>query len=223
MDRDGTVLVAGQIWINNNIQKSVVRLFADGSPDSSFDAASIGDAYRLGVQPDGKIIVSGIVNGIGPIPTLTRLHPDGKVDSTFDAGIRSEFPQLHLIAQLFTLSDGKVLITGGFNQVNEIVLPMMARLNGDFEVRITDMQMLAAGKVRLTSTSRKGKTYVVEFSDDLIRWTVLGTYTASANSLQTEDTAVAQAGRRYYRIVQGADRQLQSAPEDRGRGLRHGP
>jgi hypothetical protein len=103
---------------------------------------------------------------------------------------------------LFTLSDGKVLITGGFNVVNEIVVPMIARLNGDFEVRITNMQLSDSGKVRLTSTARRGKTYVLQSSDDLRSWTALRNYTASGDVLQMEDTPVVRARQRFYRVVQ---------------------
>ena len=212
LESDGTILIAGSIWINSTTQKSVVRLFADGSVDSGFETGSLGDVNSMAVQRDGKILVGGILSGIDPIspPTLVRLHSDGKVDTTFDPGTGlsrltgwgGNRPDLNNM-QLFILSDGKALVTGGFTRVNELVLPMIARVNGDFEVRITDLQLLETGVVRLTFTSRKGKTYVFQTSDDLTHWTPLGTTTASGNVLQMEDTPMAGQRQRYYRVVHG--------------------
>ncbi len=212
VDSDGTILLSGSIWINSTTEKQVVRLFADGSVDSGFEAGSLRDVYSIGVQPNGKILVGGNLHGIDPnqVPTLARLHPDGKVDTTFDPGpgltrLRGSYgnqPDLSNM-QLFVLPDGKALITGGFTQVNELVLPMITRVNGDFEVRITALQWLESGKVRLTSTSRKGKNYALQSSDDLNRWTPLGTTTALGNVLQMEDTPQAGTSQHYYRVVQG--------------------
>lgn len=210
LESDGTILIAGSIWINSTTQKSVVRLFVDGSVDSGFEAGSLGDVNSvnsMAVQQDGKILVGGILRDIDPIspPILVRLHSDGKVDTTFDPGTGLSGPDLNNInnMQLFILSDGKALVTGEFSRVNELVLPMIARVNGDFEVRITDLQLLETGVVRLTSTSRKGKTYIFQSSDDLSHWTPRGTYNASGNILQMEDTPQTGTWQRYYRVVQG--------------------
>ncbi len=215
LESDGTILIAGSIWINNTTLKSVARLFADGSVDSGFEAGSLGDVNSvnsMAVQQDGKILVGGILSGIDPIspPTLARLHSDGTVDTTFDpgtglsrpTGLGGNRPDLENM-QLFILSDGKILITGGFTQVNELVLPMIARVNGDFEVRITALQLLEAGVVRLTSTSRKGKTYIFQSSDDLSHWMPLDTHQATGNILQMEDKSHSGSWQRYYRVVQG--------------------
>ena len=56
------------------------------------------------------------------------------------------------------------------------------------------------GQFRFTFGAVNGKQYLVEVSDNLIQWSTLTTLTASGNSLQFTDTAIATNPKRFYRI-----------------------
>jgi len=206
VDSDDTILIAGQISISSSVTKLVVRLFNDGTLDPDFDAGSLtaNRAVNKEVLPNGKIVVGPTVKSINGFQaaTLARLHPDGTEDLAFDPGAGLGPLMDPGNEHLFALADGKILVTGEFKSVNELPLPMIARLNGDLEFRITEMQKFERGKVQLTSTSRKGKKYMLQTSVDFKQWTVLGSYTASGKVLETEFIPMADESHRYYRIMQ---------------------
>src|SRR5262249_47419901 len=92
--------------------------------------------YSLALQPDGKVLLGGdfgLVNG-APHQGIARLNPDGSLDSTFLAGISSnyfDFQGSSQVASIALQPDGKILIAGLFGSVNGIVRTNIARLNGD--------------------------------------------------------------------------------------------
>ena len=88
---DGKILVAGQAFSGF----ALVRYNADGSLDTSFGGSGTGivvtniskrasdAAYRLGLQPDGKIVVAGTTNGT---LALARYTSAGALDTSFGSG-----------------------------------------------------------------------------------------------------------------------------------------
>jgi uncharacterized delta-60 repeat protein len=88
---DGKVVVAGSATTGTNSDIAVARITADGTLDASFD----GDGRRtidLGggdraedvlVQPDGKIVLTG-VGLVNHQIAVVRLNPDGSLDAGFD-------------------------------------------------------------------------------------------------------------------------------------------
>jgi uncharacterized delta-60 repeat protein len=93
---DGKLLVAGYSQNGDNVDIVVVRYNPNGSIDSSFGNGgktftSISNgrdfAYRIELQPDGKILVSGAASSISPTVfdvALVRYNSDGSLDTTFD-------------------------------------------------------------------------------------------------------------------------------------------
>src|SRR5438477_6260403 len=86
---DGKILVGG--WVCFGGQCNLARLNPDGTLDSGFAPRLAGrgdpeiEVYALGVQPDGKILVSGaftLLNG-QPWTNFARLNPDGTRDTSF--------------------------------------------------------------------------------------------------------------------------------------------
>ncbi|MCZ7638439.1 MAG: delta-60 repeat domain-containing protein [Verrucomicrobia bacterium] len=70
----------------------LARLTAEGYLDRGFDPAAGlegGVAHDLAQQADGRILVGGSFTHVGGVPRagLARLHPDGRVDTTFDADL----------------------------------------------------------------------------------------------------------------------------------------
>lgn len=110
---DGKVLIAGNFTIANDTRRDIIRLNADNTIDTTFNAGVAtegnGTILAVKVQPDGKILVGGnfsrfggpFVNG-GP---FLRLNPNGSVDPTFTpSGINITF-----VFDIDLQSSGKVL------------------------------------------------------------------------------------------------------------------
>lgn len=143
-DASGKILVGG-IFDSYNGQSchGIVRLNADGSMDNSFNTGTgpglfnftgNGSIESIVVQPDGKILASGMFtsfNGISRIDVV-RLNDDGSVDAGFVPGLDGSATDngvIH-IRSLSLQPDGKLIAVGLFDYfggtVNSIV-----RLNND--------------------------------------------------------------------------------------------
>jgi len=114
---DGKIVVAGE----SGGDVALARLNADGTPDTSFDtdgrvttdfAGGVDRAYRLALQPDGKILLVGEASGN---VALARYNPDGSLDTTFGAGgrVTTDFGTAGDIGRGLVLqADGKIVVTG---------------------------------------------------------------------------------------------------------------
>lgn len=90
---DGKMVVAGQKGLSVNSDIAVARYNVDGSLDSSFgsggkvttDVAGNSDvAFAVAIQPDGKIVVTGMALNIYPDIVVVRYNSDGSLDTGFD-------------------------------------------------------------------------------------------------------------------------------------------
>lgn len=113
----------------------IARLNADGTLDSSFQAAPAGSVKAnnnvrgIALQPDGKIIIGGYFNRIdGAIANyVARLNADGTLDPTFDVGTGPN----STIEDVKLQADGKIIIAGSFTAVQGTNIRGVARLNAD--------------------------------------------------------------------------------------------
>ncbi|HEV8335703.1 MAG TPA: hypothetical protein VGR67_04725 [Candidatus Polarisedimenticolia bacterium] len=132
LQSDGKVLIGGGFLASDGTKRYLARLNADGSLDGSFDpdqSRYYPGVASLAVQPDGKVLVSRS-KYFGDEPDyylLTRLNVNGSLDSTFTAGGGIQ----RGVDKLIALSEGKVLIAGGFSFVDGISRGGIARLNAD--------------------------------------------------------------------------------------------
>lgn len=128
---DGKIILTGSFSTFNKIpSKGVVRLNADGSPDTSFTVPEIGanaTVYSSTVQRDGKIIVGGTfsyyTNTTGW--NIMRLNTDGTLDAAFNAG--NGFNAY--VSALALQNDGKILAAGNFTSYNKNNIQYIARLH----------------------------------------------------------------------------------------------
>jgi uncharacterized delta-60 repeat protein len=126
---DGKIVVAGYARmspttpVNNDF--ALVRYNSDGSLDNTFDTdgmltTSIGggqdQAYAIGIQSDGKIVVAGYSNvGANYDFVVVRYNTDGSLDNTFDTdgivttAIRDDDDFAYGLA---IQSDGKIVVVG---------------------------------------------------------------------------------------------------------------
>ena len=146
MQPDGQILAAGRF---TNVQPNglalpvnvdfITRLNPDGSLDQSFLTNSAGAITSLIVQPDGKILIGGIIGVITQIGSggffvdhyLGRLNSNGSADTTF-------LPAPNYTVNALALqSDGKIVLGGAFTQLqpNNILgattRNSLARVNAD--------------------------------------------------------------------------------------------
>lgn len=114
---DGRILVGGWFLVNNTNGLPAVRLNADGSLDTSFDASDLfGSTNCWAIQDDGKIILGGNFNkrdeyGIGDV---MRIDSDGAFDNTFEPyKFNYSFYFSTWVHAILIENSGEVLIGGG--------------------------------------------------------------------------------------------------------------
>jgi len=84
----------------------------------------------VAVQSDGKIIVGGSFssyNGTTIGKYIARLNPDGTLDTSFSTGTGFTGSVSYIAIQ----SDGKIIMSGGFNNYNGTPVKYIARLNSN--------------------------------------------------------------------------------------------
>lgn len=127
----GKILVAGQFSSFSGIsKKGLVRLNADGTLDSSFSLSITGTSIaRLAVLPGSKVVIAGSFTQVNGLPRnkLARINADGTLDAAFNTlgGPNSGFSKI--LAQ----PDGKLIVFGGFSDINGEPAKYIARLNPD--------------------------------------------------------------------------------------------
>jgi uncharacterized delta-60 repeat protein len=105
-----------------------------GTLDLSFRWDSPGALVdRFALQPDGKILVSGLVGPIIQPPTtrqqgLLRLNPDGTPDTSFP------FVPIFTMNAITLQPDGKILVAGWFFEVGGVLKATIARINSNGSV-----------------------------------------------------------------------------------------
>ena len=123
---DGRIIIGGDFWNFNNVMRlRLARVNSNGSLDDSFDPGSSGNPYVLSttIQGDGKILVCGggnltantardataaaeLIDITGPLPRVQATAP---------------MPQALQWHTATVLADGKVAVTGGALQNNQLV------------------------------------------------------------------------------------------------------
>jgi uncharacterized delta-60 repeat protein len=125
---DGKILIATSRISSTDSTVIPTRLNSDGSRDTTFNFLynSAAYAYDVAVQPDQKILVSGI-NLTNQVGFITRLNVNGGVDQSFRRNEESG----KVIAHFNLLADGKILIIkGGFGYYSSSQVTV-SRLNAD--------------------------------------------------------------------------------------------
>ena len=130
LDGSGKILIGGTFESFGGVNReNMARLEADGALDPSFDAKlwPFRGVRSIVVQPNGKILAGG---DFRIIPTgaqdfgVARFNPDGTLDTTFN-------PTPEPVGPLVLQPDSKILVAGGFTQIQGVARSGVARLLGD--------------------------------------------------------------------------------------------
>lgn len=131
-----------------------------GDLDGSFDPSPGANAAirAVALQPDGKIVIVGDFTTAGGQPRMrvARLMPNGALDTTF---VSTAGPDRGVTAVALQ-SDGKILLTGDFNNVAGAARKYFARLNADgtHDTTFASTQpFLASGTMRTIQSLPDGK------------------------------------------------------------------
>jgi len=197
---DGKLLVLGPFTsFDNQPAKDLVRLNSDGSIDVTFDTGTGFNASPNGmaIQTDGEILVTGpFTSYIGTSRNhLIRLHSDGSPDTGFDIGAGLSGGVSYIIT--IQPADNKIILGGGFSQVNNLTKGGICRFNPDGSMDNTftatgmgptsgvyDIDILASGKILVgggfTSFNGVNKANTVRLNSD---GTTDETFIAAADGL----------------------------------------
>ena len=132
IDHNRRILIGGGFSsIQGIARRGIARLNYYGDIDLSFNTGSgaNGDIRSIVIQPDQKILIAGGFRAYNGVPRhqIARLFPSGALDMSFEPGPGANSAIIALCLQ----GDGKILIGGGFSQVDYQFRYGIARLNRD--------------------------------------------------------------------------------------------
>ncbi len=130
---DGKVIIAGTFTYTfaSGTKTKFARLNADGTTDAAFNPAGLfTDINDIELQADGKIMGVTTDGGSGS-RFIKRFNPDGTEDTSFNALVSGSVNAIKI------QPDGKILIGGDFNFVNNFARVDAARLNTDGTLDVT--------------------------------------------------------------------------------------
>jgi uncharacterized delta-60 repeat protein len=129
---DGKVIVAGAFQVAQGVSRNrIARFNANGSLDTTFNpgTGASGGVRALALEPGGKIFIGGdfvTYNGV-TVNRIARLHPGGSLDTSY----LSMSGTNGTVSSLRVQADGKLLVAGGFSQIQGVSQGRIARLTTD--------------------------------------------------------------------------------------------
>lgn len=120
----------------------VYKLDVDGAPVAGFTSA-VADATidGLSLQPNGKILISGIFQNVAGVPhhALARLNTDGSLDNAF-GDLHFSFDASNANGYIYGIAeqaDGNSVVVGNFSLVNGEARQYVARVTtGDYATSV---------------------------------------------------------------------------------------
>ncbi len=133
VQQDGKIVVGTDEKEGDTYLAGIYRFNPDGSLDASgrFAVAEGMLPLALAVQPDGKLILGGSFTKLGDYPAnyLVRLNPDLSMDDAWKAGVEAKLN--NAVDKIVVQPDGKIIVKGAFNFINNDPSGGYVRLNGD--------------------------------------------------------------------------------------------
>lgn len=141
---DGRIVAVGRVdnsGAGSGFDWAIARFTADGVVDAAFGGDGMvttdfnfftDSAFGVDVQPDGKIVVTGVVTGVNSDIGIARYNLDGSLDSTFDADGKvfvNFFGNVDSASSIRVQPDNKLIIVGGSVQPGSYRRFVLIRLN----------------------------------------------------------------------------------------------
>jgi len=135
---DGRVLVAGAFTeLQGASRRGIGRILTNGIIDPAFNPGLVlGDYdafFSLAVQPDDKVLVATVAASFtnsSVISALFRLQANGQPDASF---VQTNVFSLNQPWAIVPLTNGSILVAGGFQSVNEMPSPGLVLLKANGE------------------------------------------------------------------------------------------
>jgi uncharacterized delta-60 repeat protein len=125
---DGKVLVATSPYEEEAQDITLVRLNADGTLDSTFNATVSGGSYieAIALESNGHIVIGGDFTSVDGTARnfIAVLNPDGTLDTGFDPGAGANSDVTNILVQ----SSGNIVITGDFTAFAGVSTNYIARV-----------------------------------------------------------------------------------------------
>jgi uncharacterized delta-60 repeat protein len=182
--------------MNGVARRCVARLQSDGALDPTFNpnAESInGFVYSIAIQSDGQIILAGRFTVIGGQirNRVARFTSDGALDTTYNPNVNPG-AELGVVYATALQKDGKLVISGVFEDVDGVLRTSLARLSAAGGAR-QSLQGAASG-VAVTWLQQGGSPNFArttfEYSLDGATYTALGAGTRIAGGWQSAHVAL---------------------------------
>jgi uncharacterized delta-60 repeat protein len=122
LQSDGKIVAAGGDddfkLARYNTNGTLDTTFGTGGKVSTDFSSSFEWANALVLQPDGKIVVAGVVyNGSNYVFALARYNSNGTLDSTFGTGGKANLDRIGFASALVRQTDGKLVVAGSYGEV----------------------------------------------------------------------------------------------------------
>ena len=131
------VLPDDKILIFGNLTNGIIRLHADGSVDPSFRLQWVQSnwfetIHSVALEKDGDMLAAGQMEWVGDVPIsgFARFDSNGTFDPTFVPTFKLQGSPSRP-SDVKVQPDGKILVTGQFDEVNGVPRNAVARLNPD--------------------------------------------------------------------------------------------
>ena len=208
---DGKILVGGFFFSIAGVPRNgLVRLLSEGRLDPEFrPGEGVNDQINaIAVQGDGRILIGGFFTTYDGVPRggVARLHPDGRLDRSFDPGTGVTGGPDPGVVTLAVQADGQVLIGGDFTHVDSVPRAGIARLHGSILLPPEPFHLETVGggldgSFELTLHGEVGRSYSIQTSPDLISWMHWTNLVSIEAVTPLVDPALMTATQRFYRAL----------------------
>lgn len=165
---DGKVVLAGNIVSYNGVARDcILRIFPDGTLDTTFNAGEIGGYKRVDdieFDEQGRVLVSGAFSSVNGIERsgIVRLLPNGEVDESFNPGAGFTWNSgIGGLVNIELQQNGKIVAAGDFATYDGAARRNIVRINSDgsldttfdpgegFDGKVGEVRLFPDGRILL--------------------------------------------------------------------------
>jgi uncharacterized delta-60 repeat protein len=156
------ILVGGFTQYQGASRNGITRINADGSLDTTFNPGTgVNDQINwVALQPDGKAVIGGNLTPYNGTARngIARINSNGTLDTTFNPGTGVNFA----VDSVNVLTNGQILIGGGFTTYNGVTRRGVARINsnGSLDTTFNPGTVSVDNLVRIAMALPNGKVII---------------------------------------------------------------